>query len=454
MSSSSFCFSHPCIHSRFRDHRRSLFFVAGAIFSFILFKDALVGQELVAGQVDSFKFHNDWHPLNRSERFPSVDQRVQIYMHYWYIPLCNPIQIKYTLEDNGPFPILRVLEDNDSEESEFRAIVSPDEKIMLERAVVDDCARTEEQQRIEGPRSDTEELVHHRGSMRSYCQNVQDLMQINDVLDAKYSRVTPILAHFGDVSVIDNRVPMIGKWREAMTTEELERLTTQECINDRPLKTPSIIWKVETIRHWEPIEPSRMEDIQWEEKESVAIWRGAFTGNGHARSSMPEIDHCRQNQRCRFVLEHINSKIIDAGIDDTVGLIADTINGVKITKSRLSMKKIQSYKVIISFEGNDVASGLKWNLLSRSVVLMPKPTRTSWAMEELLEPWKHYIPMNENGTNAEEMVQWVIDNDQKAKQISQRATLFMHDLLYHPDSEREEREVKEEIIRRYQELWL
>ena len=78
----------------------------------------------------------------------------------------------------------------------------------------------------------------------------------------------------------------------------------------------------------------------------------------------------------------------------------------------------------------------------------------SSAMEELLEPWKHYIPMNENGTNAEEMVQWVIDNDQKAKQISQRATLFMHDLLYHPDSEREEREVKEEIIWRYQELWL
>ena len=454
MKSKSFCVVNSCIHSRIRIHRRRLFLVAGAIFSYILSKCAFVEQGLLAGQVDSFKLHDDWHPLNRSDRFPSVDQRVQIYMHYWYKPLCQPIHIKYTLEDNGPFTILILPEEKDSEETVFRAIVSPDEKIMLERAVVDDCARTKVQQFIRGPRSNTEELVHNRGRMRSYCQNVQDLMQINDLLDAKNSRVTPLLAHFGDISVIDNRVPMIGKWREAMTTEELERLTTQKCINDRPLKTPSIIWKVETTRHWEPIERSRVKDIQWEEKKLAAIWRGAFTGNGHSRSSMSEIDHCRQNQRCRFVLEHIDSKIIDAGIDDTVGLIADSINGIKITKPRLSMKEIQRYKILISFEGNDVASGLKWNLLSQSVVLMPKPTRTSWAMEELLEPWKHYIPMNENGTNAEEMVQWVLDNDQKAKRISERATLFMCDLLYHPDSEKEEREVKEEIVRRYQEFWL
>ncbi len=38
-------------------------------------------------------------------------------------------------------------------------------------------------------------------------------------------------------------------------------------------------------------------------------------------------------------------------------------------------------------EGNDVASGLKWALLSQSVVMMPPPQHTSWAMEELLQPW-------------------------------------------------------------------
>jgi Glycosyl transferase family 90 len=169
---------------------------------------------------------------------------------------------------------------------------------------------------------------------------------------------------------------------------------------------------------------------------------------------MTELEHCQENQRCRFVWDHANSKLIDAGIEFTVGFISDIVSGVNITKERLSMAEIQSHKVIISFEGNDVASGLKWSLLSQSVVLMPMPTRTSWAMEELMEPWVHYIPMNDDGSNAEEMVQWVIDNDQKAKLIAQRATLFIYDLLYHPDAESENREVNEEIVRRYQAWWL
>ena len=106
-----------------------------------------------------------------------------------------------------------------------------------------------------------------------------------------------------------------------------------------------------------------------------------------------------------------------------------------------------------SFEGNDVASGLKWMLQSESVVLMPPPTRTSWAIEELLQPWVHYIPMYPNGSNAEEMVRWAIDNEKDAKRIAERATLFMYDLVYHPDADKDDRMIRGEIARRYRALW-
>ena len=122
-------------------------------------------------------------------------------------------------------------------------------------------------------------------------------------------------------------------------------------------------------------------------------------------------------------------------------------------KHTMTTNQMQGYKVIISLEGNDVASGLKWNLLSRSVVLMPAPTKTSWAMEELLEPWVHYIPMEPDGSNALEMVQWVLDHDRDARRIAERATLFMYDLLYHPDAEQDDLAVKEEIVRRYSDHW-
>lgn len=102
---------------------------------------------------------------------------------------------------------------------------------------------------------------------------------------------------------------------------------------------------------------------------------------------------------------------------------------------------------------SDVASGLKWSLLSESVVLMPPPTRTSWAMEELLEPWVHYLPMSPDGSNAEEMIRWVGENDEEARKIAERGRLFIYDLVYHPDAAREEQEIKTEIARRYRALF-
>jgi hypothetical protein len=88
-------------------------------------------------------------------------------------------------------------------------------------------------------------------------------------------------------------------------------------------------------------------------------------------------------------------------------------------------------------------------LLSLSVLVMPTPTRTSWAMEELLELWVHYIPMLPDGSNAEEMVQWDFDNSKVAQQIAEGATLFMYDLLYHADAMSDDCAIKTDIVQRH-----
>jgi hypothetical protein len=113
------------------------------------------------------------------------------------------------------------------------------------------------------------------------------------------------------------------------------------------------------------------------------------------------------------------------------------------------MKRQLQYKALIMVEGNDVATGLKWALLSNSVVMMQPPSHTSWAMEELLEPWVHFIPLNEELSDVEEKMQWVLDNDEQAQQIAERGTLWIHDLVLHPDAASDEKLIQEEIIRRY-----
>jgi hypothetical protein len=92
-----------------------------------------------------------------------------------------------------------------------------------------------------------------------------------------------------------------------------------------------------------------------------------------------------------------------------------TLNNRTLAVKKIPIPKLLKYKGIVILEGNDVATGLKWSLLGKSVVLMSRPRFTSWAMEELLEPWVHFIPLNDEQTDVEEKIHWMIDNDDQAR---------------------------------------
>ena len=70
-------------------------------------------------------------------------------------------------------------------------------------------------------------------------------------------------------------------------------------------------------------------------------------------------------------------------------------------------------------------------------------------MEDILQPWVHYIPLNQDLSDVEEKMQWVMDHDDEARRIAEKGSLWVKDLLYHPDSEKDEEHIFEEIVRRY-----
>jgi hypothetical protein len=89
------------------------------------------------------------------------------------------------------------------------------------------------------------------------------------------------------------------------------------------------------------------------------------------------------------------------------------------------------------------------SMVSQSVVLMPAPRFSSWAMHELLEPWIHYIPIRRDLSDVEHQVQWMIDHPEESKRISHRAKLWVLDLFYHPDAMEDNRKINAEVLRRY-----
>ena len=67
---------------------------------------------------------------------------------------------------------------------------------------------------------------------------------------------------------------------------------------------------------------------------------------------------------------------------------------------------------------------------------------------------QHYVPLNDIATDVEERMRWVVHHEDEARRISERATLWMEDLVFHPDAQEDDRLVQEEILRRYQAHFL
>jgi hypothetical protein len=139
------------------------------------------------------------------------------------------------------------------------------------------------------------------------------------------------------------------------------------------------------------------------------VWRGATTGNG---------------QRTKFVEKFIAEKDFDVGFS----VIVEQENSKKfigLERGVLDKESMLKNKYLLSLEGNDVSSGLKWMLMSNSVVFKPEAKYVSWALESHLLPYVHYIPVADDLSNVHEQLKWAKHNDETCQAISQKATEFM-----------------------------
>ena len=178
-----------------------------------------------------------------------------------------------------------------------------------------------------------------------------------------------------------------------------------------------IILKMSSNRHWNNIYNVKNNETSFNNKKNILVWRGATTG---------EDDNSFESNRLLAVNTMIDSDNCDVGFSL---LCQGKSPDKKLLKKSMSLKEQLEYKYLLSLEGNDVASGLKWQLYSDSVVFMRKPRIVSWAMEDTLEPYVHYIPLKDDFSDFEKQVEWANNNQDKCKEISENATRFIEQFL-------------------------
>ena len=198
-------------------------------------------------------------------------------------------------------------------------------------------------------------------------------------------------------------------------------------VKSRPLNTDvtnSTLLKMDKVRHFLFVNDTKT----WSEKSDKAIFLG-------------DIGYRKPNREV-FMNLWFGHPMIDAG---TTNLMAEH---PEWRKKKRTISEHLDYKFIMSLEGNDVASNLKWIMSSNSIAVTPRLTCETWFMEGTLIPNYHYIEVKNDFSDLVERLQYYIDNPDEAKAI----ILHAHDYVAQFRDEEREKLIQLLVQKKYFEI--
>lgn len=192
-------------------------------------------------------------------------------------------------------------------------------------------------------------------------------------------------------------------------------------------------------RHFSPLAEVEAADRPYEAKDDRLVWRGATTGR-FIRTEPDTGPYSARYYVHRIVAKAPVRPDWDIGyslVTRPQHLVDAPLQAIHAaTRPHLSMSQLLTSKFLLVLEGNDVSSGLKWILASRSTPIMPTPTVESWACEALLRPFVHYVPVAADLSDLAEVHAWCLDNDGACRDIALAGRAYMTAFA---DQDREDR---------------
>ena len=203
-------------------------------------------------------------------------------------------------------------------------------------------------------------------------------------------------------------------------------------VKSRPISDDNqnnVLLKLVTVRHFLFVDDKK----SWREKKDMAVFRGDL---GREDTG----DH--KYNRTVFMKRWYGYPMIDAGSTNPI------VDHPGWLKEKMTIGEHLDYKFVMSLEGNDVASNLKWIMSSNSIAVTPRLTCETWFMEGTLIPNYHYIEVKEDFSDLEERLQYYIDHPEEAEAIIQHA----HEYVAPFKDKKRERLISLLVLRKYFEV--
>jgi hypothetical protein len=209
--------------------------------------------------------------------------------------------------------------------------------------------------------------------------------------------------------------------------------------------SPCVLLPLDRGRHWSDVSVAAAQDIPFRDKADTLVWRGGTTGVFKRWTAQTVYSS-------RFYISTLGA--LQAGLDigySEIVQLDDTNTDIPLETVRarlrppLDLRQQLQSKFLLSLEGNDVATGLKWMLYSNSAVVMPEPTCESWACEGELNPFEHYIPVKHDLSDIEEVYDWCLGHPDACEAIALNGKRYIEAFL----EEARETEILHEVISGY-----
>lgn len=186
---------------------------------------------------------------------------------------------------------------------------------------------------------------------------------------------------------------------------------TPTFVKSRPIagdNRNSVIVNLDKLRHFH----IPADTIPFEDKQPKAVWRGS----DHNPRRVALVS--RVHGRSRFDVGYTN--------------VADDHPQ---RASFLSPEDQMAFRYILSVEGNDVATNLKWILASNSLCLMPRPRFETWFMEGRLEADRHYVEIEDDFSDLDDKIRHFEAHPDEARAIIREANAHVAG-FFHPKREK------------------
>ena len=176
-------------------------------------------------------------------------------------------------------------------------------------------------------------------------------------------------------------------------------------LKSRPIdgdNSASILLKLNAIRHYNFINDSK----SFTEKKDAVVWRG--TG-------------FRPNRRL-LLSTHFNNPKCNIG---RVDIKDDSEEQLGYVLPSMSIEEQLDYKFILSLEGMDVATNLKWIMSSNSLCFTPKLRYETWFMEGKLQAGVHFVEVKDDFSDLIEKMDYYTKHEDEALEIIKQANQWV-----------------------------